>query len=167
MAVVGLFKASLTLTITFWCCLEKHVSGSTADTGSDVISSISKAATTGLSVHEGRLDAGGVMAAADLQSVIRKASESSAGEQRSRSRTYCRTDTFYLLFILNCVTDERTSDSTLKSQRSLGFKGPVHPNYISTAAPSRPVSLTTSLLVRLQSFFLFFSSIMTSFYVQL
>lgn len=94
MAVVGLFKASLTLTITLWCCLEKHVSGSTADTGSVVISIISTAATGGLSVHEGRLDAGRVMAAADRQSVITKASESTAGEQRSR--TYCRTDTSYL-----------------------------------------------------------------------
>lgn len=66
-AVVGLPKACLTLTITFWCCLEKHVSGSTADTGSDVISS-SAAARSGLSVQEGRAEAEGVMAAADQQS---------------------------------------------------------------------------------------------------
>lgn len=93
MAVAGLFKASLTLTVTSWCCLEKHVSGSTADTGSDVvviISSSSTVATRRLSVRESRVDAGGLMAAADLHSVIRRASVSTAGEQRS-TQTFCRT----------------------------------------------------------------------------
>lgn len=62
MAVVGLFNACLTLTMTFWCCLEKHVSGSTADTGSDVIR-ISTAPTSSPSVHEGRPEDRGVMSA--------------------------------------------------------------------------------------------------------
>ena len=34
--VPALVTATRTLTLALWCCLEKHVSGSTADTGSDV-----------------------------------------------------------------------------------------------------------------------------------
>lgn len=44
MAVVGLFSDSLTSTMALWCCLEKHVSGSSADTGSDIITMNVKAA---------------------------------------------------------------------------------------------------------------------------
>lgn len=82
MAVVDLFNACLTFTMAFWCCLEKHVSGSTADTGNDV-ATISSSSSTERVHDEGRVEAGGVMAAADLRSVIRNASESTAGEQRS------------------------------------------------------------------------------------
>lgn len=106
-AVVGLPKACLTLTITFWCCLEKHVSGSTADTGSDVISSSSAAARSGLSIQEGRAEAEGVMAAADQQSDQYR-SASTAGENRS---TVCPAagETGEFRFIGQEETDLKTS----------------------------------------------------------
>lgn len=113
MAVVCLFKASLTLTITFWCCLEKHVSGSTADTGSDVISSSSTAARSGPSVHEGRAEAEGVMAAADQQSDQNR-SASLAGENRSTRVSCSRRDRRVQVHLTGTDTPENISCGPIK-----------------------------------------------------
>ena len=62
MAVAGLFRASLTLTLAFWCCLEKQVSGSAADAGGVAsIKATAAAETSSWSVHEGRRGSGGNM----------------------------------------------------------------------------------------------------------
>lgn len=46
MAVVDLFNACLTLMIAFWCCLEKHVSGSVAEAGRNAATIIQEVKTS-------------------------------------------------------------------------------------------------------------------------